>query len=313
MSDNHVIDGAVPLVTAENYGLHEADIRAGGLTALAPTVASLESYEVAMAAVRRWHQVAGRVKICVDPGDLDAARRAGRTGIVLHFQGGDPLEASLEHLREFAEAGVRVIQPTYNATNALGAGSLTDEPFGLTAFGRTAVATMGELGVIPDVSHASERTALDTLDAATGTVIASHSNAKARYDHPRNIGDEVIRGIAARGGVVGVCGFPGFLGPDTHSPTTDDLIDHAVHIADLVGEQHVSLGLDFADEDDEDYAYFGYDPKYYPPPPWTYPPGIAAFTDFPSFAARALARGLSEQFVTGLMGNNYARVLSEVA
>lgn len=314
---HHVIDGAVPLVTAGNYFEHEADIRAGNLTALAPTVASLESYADAMAAVRQWHMLAenadAAVRICTNPGDLRAARDSGQTGIVVHFQGGDPIEGSLERLREFAEVGVRVMQPTYNDTNALGAGSLTAEPFGLTPFGRTAVGLMGELGVIPDVSHASERTALDTLETGAGPVIASHSNAKALYDHPRNVGDDVIRGIAARGGVVGMCGFPGFLGPESYSPTADDLIDHAIHVADLVGEQHVSLGLDFADEDEDDYEYFGYDPRYYPKPPWTWPRGVASFADFPSFAARASARGLSDTFVAGLMGDNYARVLSRVA
>jgi membrane dipeptidase len=261
----HVIDGAVPLLTAENYFEHEADIRTGELTALAPTVASLESYGVAMAAAQQWHRLAESastaLRICTNPGDLQAARQSGQTGIILHFQGGDPIEGSLERLREFAEVGVRVMQPTYNDANALGAGSLTDESFGLTPFGRTAVKMMGELGVIPDVSHASERTALDTLETATGAVIASHSNAKALYDHPRNIGDEVIRGVAGRDGVVGVCGFPGFLGPETYSPSADDLIDHAIYIAELVGDQYVSLGLDFADEDEDDYEYFGYDPK----------------------------------------------------
>lgn len=313
----HVIDGTVPLLTPQTFSTYREDVLAGGLTAIAPTVASLENYAAAMTNVHQWHDLASdednNLQICVRPGDLDAARDVGRLGIVLHFQGCDPLEGSLERLREFAEAGVRVMQPTYNATNALGTGALSEEAFGLTAFGRSAVHAMSECGVIPDVSHASTRTALDILESASGVVIASHSNAAALFEHPRNLPDEVIRQIAARGGTVGICAFQGFLGDADHQPTADDLIDHALHIAELVGEEHVALGLDYADEDEDDYEYFGYEPKYYPPPPWTWPTGLASYRDFPAFVERALSRGLSEGFVSGLIGNNYARVVRAVA
>jgi len=313
----HVIDGAVPLLTPESFPDHRADMLAGGLTAIAPTVASLETYADGMDNMRRWLDLvadpANDLQICRHPGDLQEARRTGRLGLVLHFQGCDPVEGSLERLRDFAAAGVRVMQPTYNATNALGTGSLSEEPSGLTPFGRMAVQTMGECGVIPDVSHASNRTALDVLDAATGIVIASHSNAAGLYDHPRNLTDEVIREIAAHGGTIGICAFQGFLGDQGHVPVADDLIDHALYVADLVGEQHVALGLDYADEDEDDYAYFGYDPRYYPPLPWTWPAGIASYRELPGFAERALARGLSQSFVDGLIGDNYARVLSAAA
>ncbi|WP_377325841.1 dipeptidase [Pimelobacter simplex] len=313
----HVIDGAIPLLRPDTVRDHLADLRRGGLTGVAPTVASLEPCAEALDAVRGWHALAAAdpetLRICTAPGDLAAAREAGVLGVVLHFQGGDPLEGSIENLRTFAEAGVRVVQPTYNAANLLGGGAFADPALGLTAFGREAVAAMGELGVVCDVSHANERTALDALDCATGPVLASHSNARARYDHPRNISDTVIRGIADRGGVIGICGFPGFLGPTGHVPTADDLLDHAAHIVDLVGPDAVSIGLDLADEDEGDYAYFGYDPAYYPPPPWTYPAGIAGFADFAGFAERARQRGWDDGLVAGLMGDNYARVVGTVA
>lgn len=317
LATGHVIDGAVPLLTPQSFPTYRPEALLGGITALAPTVASIETYAAAMNNVRQWHELASDptqgVRICRNPGDLDDARRSGTLGLVMHFQGCDPIEGSLERLRDFASAGVRVMQPTYNATNALGTGALSEEPTGLTAFGRSAVRTMGECGVIPDVSHASTRTALEVLDAAPGVVIASHSNAAGLFDHPRNITDEIIQGIAAHGGTIGICAFQGFLGDRDHVPVADDLIDHALYVAELVGEQHVALGLDFADEDEDDYEYFGYDPRYYPPLPWTWPAGLASFRDFPLFAERALARGLSQSFVDGLMGDNYARVLSTVA
>jgi membrane dipeptidase len=239
MGLNHVSDGAVPLVTAANFFDHVADIKAGSLTAFAATVASIESYEVAITRVKEWHQLAERaeanLKICTEAGDLERALVTGQIGVILHFQGADPIQGSIERLREFAATGIRVMQPTYNSTNALGAGALTQESYDLTAFGQSAVRVMDEVGIIPDVSHASEHTALDILNAASGLVIASHSNAKTLYDHPRNMSDDVIREIAAHGGVIGVNGFPGFLGPESYSPSADDVLDHAVHIAELVG------------------------------------------------------------------------------
>lgn len=314
---SHVIDGAIPLLRPDNLDEHEPELRLGGLTAVAPTVASLEGYAEALAAVRAWHTCAAqdpeRRRICTVPGDLAAARENGQLGIVLHFQGGDPLEGSLEHLRAFATAGVRVLQPTYNDANLLGGGAFADPSIGLTALGRDVVTELGALGVVCDVSHANERTALDAIDAATGPVLASHSNARARYDHPRNVSDVVIRELAARGGIIGVCGFPGFLGPEGRRPTADDVLDHAAHVADLVGPDAVGLGLDFADEDEDDFAFFGYDPAFYPPPPWDYPVGIARFGDFPGFAARAQARGWDQRSLAGLMGDNYARVVGAVA
>jgi membrane dipeptidase len=75
----------------------------------------------------------------------------------------------------------------------------------------------------------------------------------------------------------------------------------------------VCLGIDLCDEDEEDFEFSGYDPKCYPPFPVTYPSGLANFRDFPSFAARANARGLGASFVTGLMGDNYARAVGGVA
>ncbi|MBF0817284.1 dipeptidase [Microbacterium paludicola] len=312
-----MIDGAAPLLTPDSFPARRPGLLAGGLTAVAPTVASIETYSEAKQNLSGWHHLASdpinNIEICRTSGDLETARAGGKLGIILHLQGCDPIEGSIERLREFAAAGVRIMQPTYNAANALGTGSLSEETSGLTRFGRTAVHAMGECGVIPDVSHASNRTALDVLDSASGAVIASHSNAVGVYGHPRNLSDDVIRGIAAHGGTVGVCAFPGFLADSGHVPTVDDLIDHALYVAELVGEQHVALGLDYADEDEDDYKYFGYDPRYYPPLPWSWPTGISSHGELPLFAERVLARGLGQTFLEGILGGNYARVLGAVA
>jgi membrane dipeptidase len=81
-------------------------------------------------------------------------------------------------------------------------------------------------------------------------------------------------------------------------PTLDQLIDHAVHISELVGTHHLGLGLDFADKDEDDYGYFGYDERYYPRPPWTWPAGISWWEDAGNIAPALHRRGFSDQDCT---------------
>jgi hypothetical protein len=96
------------------------------------------------------------------------------------------------------------------------------------------IGAMNQHRIAVDIAHAGIRTSLDAIGCSTRPVIASHANARAVCDHPRNLPDEVIKAVAASGGVIGLCAFPSFVSAG-RSPTLDQLIDHAVHIAGLVG------------------------------------------------------------------------------
>jgi len=110
--------------------------------------------------------------------------------------------------------------------------------------------------------------------------------------------------------VVGLCAFPAFLtrGDDA---ALNDLLDHAAYIAALVGSEHVGLGLDFADEDEKDFDYYGYDERYYPRPPWRYPRGIASFADVRNIREGLEARGFSGTEAAGILGENFLRVFAQ--
>ena len=110
---------------------------------------------------------------------------------------------------------------------------------------------------------------------------------------------------------MGLCAFSAFVTP-TPTPTLEHLLAHADYISQLVGPEHVGLGFDFADEDEDDYAYYGYDERYYPRPPWQWPAGIASFRDFSNIAAGLQRRGYTEPQIRGIMGENFLRVFQQV-
>jgi membrane dipeptidase len=310
------LDAAVPLVNARLLPRYLPDLQAGGVDAILTTVASLEDCHYAVSALADWHALANGgtlpFRICTTVAEFRAAKHDGVLAVGLHFQGGNPIEQDVDLVDAYHALGVRVMQLTYNARNFIGDGCLEDENAGLSNFGRKVVRRLDERRVVIDVSHVGERTSLEALALARGPVVATHANARGVHDSARNLSDEQIRAIAASGGAIGLCGFPAFVAPDD-PPTLEQLIDHAVYIGDLVGPEHIGLGLDFAIEDEEDYDYFGYDPRYYPRPPWTWPVGLGGFfQDAPHITAALLRRGFSEHEVRGILGENFLRVFQQV-
>ncbi|MFT4037343.1 MAG: membrane dipeptidase [Thermomicrobiales bacterium] len=314
--DAFYLDAAVPLVNARLLPRYLPDLQAGGVDAILTTVASLEDCHYAVTALAGWRALAASdtlpFRLCATVAEFRAAKRDGVLAVGLHFQGGNPLEGNLDLIDAYHALGVRVMQLTYNARNAIGDGCLEDANAGLSTFGRKVVRRLDERRVVIDISHVGERSSLEALSLASGPVVATHANARGVHDSARNLSDEQIRAVAASGGVIGLCGFPAFIAPDD-PPTLDQLIDHAVYIADLVGAEHLGLGLDFAIEDEDDYDYFGYDPRYYPRPPWTWPTGLGGFfRDAPNITTALRRRGFSESETRGILGENFLRVFARV-
>ena len=176
--------------------------------------------------------------------DIERVRNAGKVGVLLAFEGAEPLGYDLAALRLFYAVGLRMMSLTWSRRNAFGDGAWENESRGgLTRLGRQAVAEMNRLGIVVDVSHASDRTAWDLLEVATGPVIASHSNARALREHPRNLPDDLLRAIAQTGGVIGVTAVPG-----VHLDQPGTLaawVDHLEHVVEVAGIDHVGIGADF--------------------------------------------------------------------
>lgn len=152
------------------------------------------------------------------------------------------------------EQGVRLASLAWNDENALASGVGGSEERGLSELGRCAIAKMEELGMILDVSHLNERSFWDVVACARKPFIASHSNAYALCAHRRNLKDEQLKAIAKAGGIIGINSANQFIDEKRSKQDCAHLVKHMKYIADLIGIEHVALGLDCMDffEDDNE-------------------------------------------------------------
>ena len=177
--------------------------------------------------------------------EAEQARREGAVYAFLAVEGmaslrGDPAGVDL-----WADRGARLGMLTWNEQNDFAAGAGAQTGGGLTAAGREAVRRMEARRMLPDVSHLNDRSFWDLLDLARGPVVASHSNCRALCPAARNLTDEQLRAIRDTGGVVGLNAYSGFVSAEPESRTVRTLALHAVHMAEVMGVEHVGCGFDF--------------------------------------------------------------------
>ncbi|HEY2673180.1 MAG TPA: dipeptidase [Rugosimonospora sp.] len=257
----------------------------------------------------------GRLRLATSVADIRQAKAHGAMAVVLQFQGTQPLEYEPALIEAYWRMGIRIVQLAYNRRGPVCDGCEEPNDAGLSVLGRRVVAELNRLGIVVDVSHTGIRSSMEAIEASNAPVIASHSNATAVHRNQRNLPDELIRAIADSGGVMGMNGWPSFVSPDRH-PTLDQYIDHMAYIGDLVGIEHVALGLDYWSGTQAQYDEFiasgTWHPDNYPPPPWPYPQGIEDASGFPALTARLLERGFGEDAVRGILGENWLRVYGQV-
>jgi membrane dipeptidase len=176
--------------------------------------------------------------------EIPPAYQQGRTAVFFQLQGAQPLEGELWRLDLFYELGLRILQLTHHNANPFAGGALDREPIGLTPPGHDLVARMNELRIVPDVSHASDATAMDVTRVSTSPVILSHGAARALVPNARCAPDEVIRAVADTGGVMGVFMMSFWLTRDP-VPTVDHLLAQLRHIADVGGIESVAIANDY--------------------------------------------------------------------
>ena len=320
-----IIDATCPLASRGKYLDRWI---AGGVTAIAPTVEAFGGIESAMRNLGRWLRLvredAGRLVLVQRAGDILEAKQTGRLGIILHFQGTEPLGDDLDLVEGYHRLGVRMIQLTYNRRNRVGDGCEERTDTGLSHFGIRLIQELNRAGIVVDLSHTGYRTTMEAMEVSTAPVVFSHSNARAVCPSARNLTDDQIKAVATKGGVIGVNGFPAFVAR-TERPTLAQFIAHIDYIADLVGPRHVGLGLDYyegmagiASPEAARAMYTErvesgvWSPESYPPPPWHYPEGLEDPSGFPRLAEALLARGYHEEDVEGILGGNFLRVFRQV-
>jgi membrane dipeptidase len=177
--------------------------------------------------------------------DIDEAHRTGRVGLVFGLEAATPIENEIDRLDVLYGLGLRQIGIAYSDANALGSGLSEITDGGLTAFGRRCVTRMNRLGLAIDLSHSSDKTALDVCEQTDRPVFMTHAGARAIWDTARMKPDDVLRAVAETGGVIGMSAAPHTtLSTEHRQHTIESVMDHFRYCLDLVGIEHVAFGPD---------------------------------------------------------------------
>ncbi|MEO5688157.1 MAG: membrane dipeptidase [Burkholderiaceae bacterium] len=271
----------------------------------------VEAHLRMLASMRDWlaaHPADYRLIDTVD--DIDAARASGQLAVGFDIEGANAIGDQLSLLGLYRDLGVRWMLLAYNRNNRAGGGCQDEDP-GLSDFGRRMLHEMARVGILACCSHTGYRTAREAIDESPTPVIFSHSNARALVDHPRNIPDDLIRACAARGGVVGVNGIGIFLG--NNDASVDNMARHILHMLDLVGSEHVGLGLDYIFDASELDAEIAANPDKFPPH-LGYSSNIAMTPPerLPDLAQALSRRGVDAASMARIFGGNWMRVARSV-
>jgi len=239
--------------------------------------------------------------------DITDAIHSGRIASLLGVEGAHQLGNSLSVLRQYHALGVRYVTLTHGCHNAFAdSGGIFEAPEplhnGLSKLGRQLVYELNRLGVLVDLSHTSDATALQAMALSQSPVIWSHSSARAVHNVSRNVPDEILQRLGTEekygssyrkkgkiDGVVMVNFAPFFVAPDGEA-TLESVANHIEHIGKIAGREHVGIG--------SDYDGIG-----------SVPEGLEDVSKYPQLMAELIKRGWSRQDIAGLAGGNLLRVL----
>jgi len=232
-----------------------------------------------------------------------------QVGFVLHWEGMRPAE-SLSTLRLAWRLGLRSAGLSWGETSAAADGSGSDRDAGLTPYGRSVVEEMDRLGMVVDVSHMADRSVAEVCALSRGPVVASHTNARTVFDHPRNLPDSLLVEIARTGGAVGVCAYPVMLTLDRR-PEIDDLVRHIDYLCELIGPRAVGIGGDFTADVAELWCASAHMHRYHHDMARDFPVGLESPGDLGNLRDALDRRGFDKADVAAIMGGNFLRVLMQ--
>ena len=316
-------------------------MKKGGLNALffsiymSGTVTGPKAVNDAIERIAAVHKLAeefpDQVAVCVTAEQVRKAHKQGKIAALMGMEGGHMINNSLPVLRMFAELGVRYLTLTHSV-NTEWADSSGDQPKhnGLTDFGKDVVRELNRLGVMVDISHVSDKTFFDAIEVSKAPMIASHSSCRAISGHARNMTDEMIKALAAKGGVIQINYLDQFIDNDLFQYSQKSLplmrelqqkfpgrenagkrreevakqfgpapkasweriIDHIDHAVKLVGADHVGLGSDFDGG--------------------SMPEGMEDCTLLPKITEALMRKGYSASDLKKILGENTLRLLADV-
>lgn len=228
--------------------------------------------------------------------DIIEIHGRGRVACLVGVEGGHSLGNSMSVLRSLYLSGVRYLTLTHTCSTPWATSASRDADIsagrtrsGLTDFGKAVIGEMNRLGMLVDLSHTSDETALDALSISRAPVIFSHSAARTLCNNSRNVPDHLLHALAENDGIIMVSFYPQFVSC-SHTATADHVLNHIKYIRNLIGIDHVGLGA-------------GYDGIN-----WT-PQGLEDVSRYPVLLAHLLEDPQwTAQDVKKLAGENFLRV-----
>jgi microsomal dipeptidase-like Zn-dependent dipeptidase len=234
-------------------------------------------------------------ELAVTPDDLVRIKKSGKKAIFIGIENGYAIGQNTAPLAKFRRKGVTYLTLCHLYDNDIcdtSSPQSRQEWNGLSPFGREVVQRMNRLGMMIDLSHASDSTFWDVLKRTAAPVICSHSSARALCDHDRNLTDDQLRALAQNGGVVQVCLLNLYLHPDPAQASLADAVEHIDHIVRIAGIDHVGIGSDFDGGGGV--------------------PGLEGSNDLIQITVKLLEKGYSEEDIAKIWGGNFLRVMREV-
>jgi membrane dipeptidase len=240
--------------------------------------------------------------------EVRQAKSEGKKALILAIEGAAPVREDLSLLRNMHRLGLRSICLTWFKANPAADGVNEARGGGLSNFGRELVPAMNELGMVIDVSQATDAVVDDVLALSKSAIVASHSGCRAVHNHPRNLTDDQLRRVAQKGGLLGLTSFPRHLG--SAKPTLEAYFAHLDHAVRTAGVDHVCLGLNIIVHDPEiamrffDRSRIDYEELWLP--------GLEDIDKVPAIIDGLLRRGYGNGEIDKIMGGNLLRLVGEV-
>ncbi len=232
------------------------------------------------------------LSIARTPVDLYNDKRNGRKSIMLGIENGLALDHDIANIKHFAQRGIVYITLCHNGDNDIcDSARGCNTHHGVSIFGEEVIKEMNRLGIMVDLSHGGEASFYDALEISKQPIVCSHSSCKALCDVPRNLTDDQLRALAAKGGVAHTTLYHGFL-RKTGEADIMDAIAHLEHAIQVMGIDHVGLGTDF----DGDGGIRG----------------LADSSELINFTLQLLRRKYSERDIAKIWGGNWLRVMTQV-
>lgn len=276
--------------------------------------------EHAMRVLARWNAFVAAhpddLMLLTRPESFDQARSSGRIGFLVGTHCGGEIFREVDDVDVYHDVGLRHALLTCFGQNRLGTSADEGESRdgGLTRYGRAIIERMNRLGLVVDVSHSGPRTRREALEASAKPVLITHGNAAAVCPAARNNSDDMLRALAANGGVIGLMYWRPMVRLE-EPVTVEHVLDHFDHVCQTIGPQHVGLGLET--------PMIGFDAcenSFGPAASVSYLKNVRSM-DIPelcghdrirTLVAGLLRRGYSDADITGILGGNFVRAFKAI-